>query len=204
MEKLAIDGGTPVRTRAPIVETDVFDQEELDALMEVARNKKLRRAEAAVEYERVLAEWFGVKHAIAVSSGTTALHIALAAFGIGPGDEVIVAPYTFVASDTAVLEQNAIPIFADIDPITLTLDPDDVARRITPRTKAIIPVTISGTLVDMDPIMELARKHNLWVLEDACQSLGAPTRASWSGRSGMWGCSVPSPARSSTPARVVL
>ena len=135
--------------------------------------KKLRRAEAAVEYERVLAEWFGVKHAIAVSSGTTALHIALAAFGIGPGDEVIVSPYTFVASDTAVLEQNAIPIFADIDPVTLTLDPDDIARRITPRTKAIIPVTISGTLVDMDPIMELARKHNLWVLEDACQSLGA-------------------------------
>ena len=173
MEKLAIDGGKPVRTRPPIVETDVFEKEEMDALMEVARSKKLRRAEAAVEYERVLAEWFGVKHAIAVSSGTTALHIALAAFGIGPGDEVIVPPYTFVATDTAVLEQNAIPIFADIDPVTLTLDPKDVARRITPRTKAIIPVTISGTLVDMDPIMELARKHHLWVLEDACQSTGA-------------------------------
>jgi perosamine synthetase len=173
MEKLAIDGGTPVRTQGPIVETDVFEQEEFDALMEVARTKKLRRAEAAEEYERAIAEWFGVKHAIAVSSGTTALHIALAAFGIGPGDEVIVSPYTFVASDTAVLEQNAIPIFADIDPTTLTLDPDDIARRITPRTKAIIPVTISGTPVDMDPIMELARKHNLWVLEDACQSLGA-------------------------------
>ena len=173
MEKLAIDGGKPVRTRAPIIETDVFEKEELDALIEVARNKKLRRADAAIEYERALAEWFGVKHAIAVSSGTTALHIALAAFGIGPGDEVIVPPYTFVATDTAVLEQNAIPIFADIDPVTLTLDPESVARCITPRTKAIIPVTISGTLVDMDPIMELARKHNLYVLEDACQSLGA-------------------------------
>ena len=124
MEKLAIDGGKPVRTRAPIIETDVFEKEELDALIEVARNKKLRRADAAIEYERVLAEWFGVKHAIAVSSGTTALHIALAAFGIGPGDEVIVPPYTFVATDTAVLEQNAIPIFADIDPVTLTLDPE--------------------------------------------------------------------------------
>lgn len=173
MEKLAIDGGKPVRSRAPIIETDVFEKEELDALIEVAKNKKLRRADAAIEYERVLAEWFGVKHAIAVSSGTTALHIALAAFGIGPGDEVIVPPYTFVATDTAVLEQNAIPIFADIDPVTLTLDPESVARCITPRTKAIIPVTISGTLVDMDPIMELARKHKLWVLEDACQSLGA-------------------------------
>jgi len=86
---------------------------------------------------------------------------------------VIVTPYTFVASDTAVLEQNAIPIFADVDPVHLTLDPDDVKRRITPRTKAIIPVTISGTPVDMDPLMELAKEHNLWVLEDACQSLGA-------------------------------
>ena len=184
MEKLAIDGGTPVRTGGPIVETDVFEQEEFDALMEVARTKKLRRAEAAIEYERVIAEWFGVKHAIAVSSGTTALHIALAAFGIGPGDEVIVSPYTFVASDTAVLEQNAIPIFADIDPIHLTLDPDDIACRITPRTRAIIPVTISGTPVDMDPIMELARKHNLWVLEDACQSLGATYKGQLAGTIG--------------------
>ena len=176
MEILAIDGGTPVRAANPIVETDVFEQEEFDALVEVAKSKKLRRAEAALEYERTIAEWFDTKHAIAVSSGTTALHIALAAFGIGPGDEVIVSPYTFVASDTAVLEQNAIPIFADIDPVHLTLDPEDVARRITPRTKAIIPVTISGTPVDLDPIMDLAKKHHLWVLEDACQSLGATYR----------------------------
>ncbi len=173
MEKLAIDGGIPVHSGDPIVEIDVFEQEELEELLQVAREKKLRRAEVALEYERVIAEWFGVKHAIAVSSGTSALHVALAAFGIGPGDEVIVTPYTFVASDTAVLEQNAIPIFADIDPTYLTLDPGDIARRITPRTKAIIPVTITGTPIDMDPIMELAQKHNLWVLEDACQSLGA-------------------------------
>ncbi len=173
MEQLAIDGGVPVRTRGPIVETDVFEEEELQALIEVAREKKLRRAEATLEYERSIAEYFGVKHAIAVSSGTTALHIALAAFGIGPGDEVIVTPYTFVASDTCVLEQNAIPIFADVDPVHLTLDPEDVARRITSRTKAIIPVTITGSLVDMDPIMDLAKQHNLWVLEDACQSIGA-------------------------------
>lgn len=173
MSKLAIEGGTPVRSKNPIVETDVFEQEEFDALVQVASQKKLRRAEAAVEYEQTIADWFNVKHAIAVSSGTTALHIALAAFGIGPGDEVIVTPYTFVASDTAVLEQNAIPIFADVDPVHLTLDPNEVARLITPRTKAIIPVTISGSLVDIDPIMELAKQHNLWVLEDACQSLGA-------------------------------
>jgi len=173
MEKLAIDGGSPVRTKKPIVEEDVFEEEELQSLVEVAKVKKLRRAEAAIEYEKAIADWFGVKHAIAVSSGTTTLHIALAAFGIGPGDEVIVSPYTFISSDTCVLEQNAIPIFADIHPEYLTIDPADVERKITKRTKAIIPVTISGTPVDMDPIMELAKKHNLWVLEDAAQSLGA-------------------------------
>jgi dTDP-4-amino-4,6-dideoxygalactose transaminase len=174
MRSLALDGGTPVRSTKPfIVETDVFEDEELEALLGVARKKKLRRAEAALEYERALAEWFGVQHAIAVSSGTTALHIALAAFGIGPGDEVIVTPYTFIASDTCVLEQNAIPIFADVDPQYLTLDPADVERKITKRTKAIIPVSITGTPVDLDPIMDLARKHNLWVLEDCAQSPGA-------------------------------
>ena len=174
MRSLAIDGGTPVRSTKPfLVETDVFEEEELQALLNVAKKKKLRRAEAALEYERALAEWFGVKHAIAVSSGTTALHIALAAFGIGPGDEVIVTPYTFIASDTCVLEQNAIPIFADVDPHYLTLDPADVERKITKHTKAIIPVSITGTPVDLDPIMDLARKHNLWVLEDCAQSPGA-------------------------------
>ena len=174
MSALAIDGGTPVRsTKPPIVETDVFEEEELQALLAVARQKKLRRAEAAAEYEKALAEWFGVKHAIAVSSGTTSLHIALAAFGVGPGDEVIVSPYTFIASDSCVLEQNAIPIFADVDPEYLTLDPADVERKITKHTKAIIPVSITGTPVDLGPIMELAARHKLWVLEDAAQSPGA-------------------------------
>jgi perosamine synthetase len=174
MNTLAIDGGTAVRlAKPPIVEDDVFEEEELQALLKVAKQKKLRRAEATVEYEKAIAEWFGVRHAIAVSSGTTSLHIALAAFGIGPGDEVIVSPYTFIASNTCVLEQNAIPIFADIDPEHLTLDPIDVARKITRRTKAIIPVSVTGMPVDMDPIMALARQHNLWVLEDAAQSLGA-------------------------------
>jgi len=173
MGKLAIDGGTPVRTKGPIVEEDLIGEEELNAVIEVIKSKKTRRSEVTLEYESEIAKWFGVKHAIAVSSGTTTLHIALAAFGIGPGDEVIVSPYTFISSDTCVLEQNAIPIFADIDPVHMTMDPKDVERKITKRTKAIIPVTISGNPVDMDPIMELARKHNLWVLEDAAQSLGA-------------------------------
>jgi len=173
VEELAIDGGVPVRTKGPIVEEDFIDANELRALMEVAEQKKLRRADATLEYERVIAEWFGTKHAVAVSSGTTTLHIALAAFGIGPGDEVIVSPYTFIAADSCVLEQNAIPIFADIDPTYLTLDPEDVARKITERTKAIIPVHMLGNPTDMDAIMDLAERHNLWILEDTAQAHGA-------------------------------
>jgi perosamine synthetase len=173
MEKLAIDGGAPARTKPPIVETDIVEEAEINALLEVVHKKELRRAKRAVEYEQALADWFGTKHAIAVSNGTVSLHVALAAMEIGPGDEVIVTPYTFVASNTCVTEQNAVPIFADIDPRYLTIDPADIERKITPRTKAIIPVSISGTPMDMDPIMELAEKHNLWVLEDNAQAPGA-------------------------------
>jgi len=173
VETLAIDGGVPVRTKGPIVEEDFIDVEELRLLIEVVEQKKLRRADATIEYERAIAEWFGTKHAIAVSSGTTTLHIALAAFGIGPGDEVIVSPYTFIAADSCVLEQNAIPIFADIDPTYLTLDPEDVERKITERTKAIVPVHMMGNPADMDAIMDLAERHNLWILEDTAQAHGA-------------------------------
>jgi dTDP-4-amino-4,6-dideoxygalactose transaminase len=200
---LAIDGGKPVRTKGPIVEQDVFDDEELQALIEVARQKQLRRGAATEVYEKNIAEWFGSKHAIAVSSGTTSLHIALAAFGVGPGDEVIVTPYTFIASDTCVLEQNAIPIFADIDPEHLGLDPDDIERKITPRTKAIIPVHLNGNPVDMDAIMDIARRHNLWVLEDAAQALGATYKGKKVGTIGQSAPSAPSPVKSLIPARAV-
>jgi dTDP-4-amino-4,6-dideoxygalactose transaminase len=126
MEKLAIDGGKPIRSKNPIVETDYFTDEELNSVVDVMKSARIRRGSLTLEYERLIAEKLNVKHALAVTSGTTTLHIAMAALGIGPGDEVIVTPYTFIASDTCVLEQNAIPIFADIDPITLTLDPADV------------------------------------------------------------------------------
>jgi perosamine synthetase len=173
MEKLAIEGGKPVRTSKPIVETDIIEQEEIESVLKVLKEKKVRRAEVAEEYELALADWYGVKHAIAVANGTVSLHIAMAALGIGPGDEVIVSPITFIASDTCVLEQNAIPIFADIDPEYMTIDPIDIERKITDRTKAIIPVSISGTPMDMDPIMDLAKKYNLYVIEDNAQAPGA-------------------------------
>ncbi len=182
MEKLAIDGGTPIRTKNPIVETDFFTDEELDAVVAVMKSNKIRRGSVTLEYEKLIAEKLHVKHAIAVTSGTTTLHIAMAALGIGPGDEVIVTPYTFVASDTCVLEQNAIPIFADVDPVTLTLDPVDVERKVTKRTKAIIPVSITGTPINIEPIMDIAKKYNLYVVEDAAQSLGAIYHGRYEGK----------------------
>lgn len=119
--------------------------------------------------EAAFAERFGVKYGIAFNSGTTTLHAALAAFGVGVGDEVIVPALTVISCASAVLFQNAVPVFADIDSDTFEMDPADVARKITPRTKAIMPVALYGLCPDMDPIMGLARKHNLRVIEDCAQ-----------------------------------
>ena len=119
--------------------------------------------------ERAFADRFGVRYAITHNSGTSTLHSCLAAAGVGPGDEVI-SPALTVISDAAVtLHQNAVPVFADIDPDTFNMDPEDVERKITPRTKAIMPVHLYGLPCDMDPIMALAEKHNLIVIEDSAQ-----------------------------------
>ena len=119
--------------------------------------------------EEAFAARFGVRYAITHNSGTSTLHSCLAAAGVGPGDEVI-SPALTVISDAAVtLHQNAVPVFADIDPDTFNMDPQDVERRITPRTKAIMPVHLYGLPCDMDPIMALAEKHHLTVIEDAAQ-----------------------------------
>ncbi|MFX0187749.1 MAG: DegT/DnrJ/EryC1/StrS family aminotransferase [Candidatus Hodarchaeota archaeon] len=124
-------------------------------------------------FEKEFANYIGVKHAIGVNSGTAALHIAIAALGIGPGDEIIVPPFTFIATASSILQNNAIPIFADIDNKTYTLDPDSISKRITNKTKAIIPVHLAGLTADMDPLLEIAKENNLYIIEDACQAHGA-------------------------------
>lgn len=116
--------------------------------------------------EKEFAERFGVKYAIAHINGTATMHSALAAAGVGPGDEVIVPPLTMASTSFAVLHANAVPVFADIDPQTFTIDPKDIRRKITPYTKAIIPVALYGLSPDMDAIMDIARKHDLTVIED--------------------------------------
>lgn len=125
------------------------------------------------EFEMAFAAYCGVKHAIAVNNGTTALHLALVAMGVGPGDEVIVPSLTYIASANAVTYCGATPVLVDNDPRTFNMDPALLEAKITPRTKAIMPVHVYGQSADMDPIMEIARCHSLLVVEDAAEAVGA-------------------------------
>ena len=127
-------------------------------------------------------------HSIGVSNGTSALHLALLAAGIGPGDEVITVPFTFVATTAAVVYSGARPVYVDIDPQTYTMDPAQIEQAITPRTKAILPVHLYGQMADMDPILEIARRHHLVVIEDAAQAHGAEYKGRRAGSIGDLGC----------------
>jgi perosamine synthetase len=124
-------------------------------------------------FERAFAEKVGARYAITFNSGTSTLHAALDAVGVGPGDEVITTPLTVICNGDVILAQNAIPVFADVDPDTFNIDPADVARKITKKTRAIMPVSLYGLPCDLDPLMELARKHDLFVINDAAQAHGA-------------------------------
>lgn len=127
-------------------------------------------------FEQAIARVSGARHAIVTNNGTTALHLALVALGVGPGDEVLVPTVTYIATANAVTYCGATPVLVDVCPGTLNIDPDDLERRLTPRTKGIIPVHLYGHPVDMDPITQFATKHDLFVLEDAAEALGAQYR----------------------------
>lgn len=159
----------------------LFGDEERKELLDVMESGYLFRYGAeddpafkrkVVTFEKEFAAYMGAQYCVATSSGTGSLMCCLAGLGIGPGDEVIVPGYTFIASISSVILSKAIPILADIDE-SLTIDPDDIERKITPRTKAIMPVHMLGNSCDMDRIMAIAKKHNLYVIEDCCQAAGA-------------------------------
>lgn len=176
---LAINGGTPVRTQ-PFSNWPVYGQREEELLLEVLHSGKwgMLDGDKVRTFEQRFASFQEAQHGLCVSNGTVALEIALRALGIGPGDEVITTPYTFVATASAVLMVGALPVFVDIDPDTYTLDPVKARVAITYRTKAILPVHFAGRPADMDAILALADTHKLHVLEDACQAWGA----AWQGQ----------------------
>jgi dTDP-4-amino-4,6-dideoxygalactose transaminase len=139
-------------------------------------------------FEKEFGEYVHAPHAVAVNTGTSALHLSLLAAGIGKGDEVITVPFTFVASVAAIEYCGATPVLVDIDPRWFNMDPAQVEKAITPRTKAIVPVHLYGQPADMDPILEIARRHKLLVIEDACQSHGAEYKGRRAGSLGDMGC----------------
>ncbi len=159
-----------------------------EAVLAVLESTQYVLGEQVAGFEREFAGYCGAQQAVAVNSGTSALHLALLAAGIGPGDEVITVPFTFVATVAAIRYTGAAPIFVDIDPASYTMDPSRLERAITPRTRAILPVHLYGQPADMDPILEIARKHNLLVIEDAAQAHGAKYKGRPVGSLADFGC----------------
>ncbi|PDT25937.1 erythromycin biosynthesis sensory transduction protein eryC1 [Rhizobium sp. L9] len=144
--------------------------------------------EEVIRLEQEFADYCNVKHAIAVNTGTSALHLSLLAAGVGPGDEVITVPFTFVATVSAICYTGATPVFVDVEPVTLTMDPAQLEAKITSRTKAIIPVHLYGQMADMDGIMAVADHYRIPVIEDACQAHGARYKGARAGSIGASGC----------------
>lgn len=188
--KLAINGGKPIRDK-PFDMSPIVGKEEIGAVIDVIKNKKFSTfhsnflgGEKVREFENNFAKYNKCSHVISVNSGTAALHVALAALGIGPGDEVIVPAYTFTATASSVLMNNSIPVFADVNLNTFNIDSQDIERKITDKTKAIIPVHLLGNPADMKEIMEIAEKHNLKVIEDSAQAIGSKYKGKYTGTIG--------------------
>lgn len=150
-----------------------IEQDDIDAVVEVLKGDYITTGPTVAEFEKAVAEYTGAKYAVAVSNGTAALHIACLAAGIKEGDEVITTPITFAASSNCALYCGATPVFADIDPETYNIDPADIERKITTRTKAIVAVHFTGQPCKMDELHQIAKKHQLLVIEDAAHALGS-------------------------------
>jgi perosamine synthetase len=165
----------PLRTREvkiPIGTPDI-SEEEIQAVVETMRSGWVTQGKKVEEFEVSFAKYCGAKHGVAVNTGTAAIHIALAALDIKEGDEVITTPLSCVATTNPIIYQNAKPVFVDVDPTTLNINPTLIKRKITRRTKAILPVHLFGHPADLDPIIELAEEHGLYLIEDAAQAHGA-------------------------------
>jgi len=173
VKELAINGGTPVRQTMINYGHQWIDDSDIQSVENVLKGDWLTTGPNVPLFEKAVADFIGVKEAVAVNSGTAALHAATYAAEIKPGDEVIVTPLSFVASANCILFMGGIPVFADISPDTMNIDPSEIEKQITPKTKAIVVVDFAGLPCDHDKISEIAKKHNLIVIEDAAHALGA-------------------------------
>lgn len=176
VERLAIDGGRPVRERLLPYGRQTIDAEDIAAVVRVLQSDWLTTGPSVRRFEEAFAAAVGAQHAVAVSNGTAALHAAMFAAGVGPGDEVVTTPMTFAASANAVRYQGGTVVFADVHRQTLNLDPDQVRSAITPRTKAIVAVDFTGLPADLDELRAIAGEHGLSLIEDAAHALGATYR----------------------------
>ena len=196
MLKLAetvIETGIPAKTVAvPFMDLKAqfanLRDEVLPALEGVCADAAFILGARVAEFETAFADYVGVKHCVAVNSGTSALHLALLAAGVGPGDDVITVPMTFVATSWAISYCGAKPVFVDVDDVTYTMDPNQVEAKITPRTKAILPVHLYGQPAELGPLLDIGRRHGIPVIEDAAQAHGASYRGRPVGSLGESGC----------------
>ncbi len=174
IDKLAIDGGAPIRTK-PFAPWPYFEADEIEAVITVLKSGKVNywTGDEGRLFEKEFAMFTGCDYAVALANGTVALELALFALGIGPGDEVIVTSRTFIASASCIVARGAIPVMADVDSVSQNITAETITAAITPKTKAIVAVHLAGWPCDMDPILELAKKHNLKIIEDCAQAHGA-------------------------------
>ena len=173
---LAVDGGAPVRATFLPFHQPSIDADDERAVLEVLRSGWITTGPRTKSFERALAAYTGAAHCVAVNSCTAALHLALEAIGVGPGDEVITSPVTFASTANVIVHRGARPVFADVEADTLNIDPTALEAAITPRTKAIIPVDFAGQPCELDVIIAIARRHGLTVIEDAAHAIGAEFR----------------------------
>ena len=175
-EPLAIHGGTPVRSAPLSYGRHHIEDRDIEAVVSVLRSDWITTGPAVEEFEKAIAEYVGARHAVAFNSGTAALHGACFAANLGPGDEAVTTPLTFCATANAVLYTGARPVFADVRPDTLNIDQREVSRRVTSRTKAVLPVDYAGHPADLDALLSFAEERGLVVIEDAAHALGSEYR----------------------------
>lgn len=189
-DNLALLGGKPVRTKPFLSTWPIFDESEEKALLKALRSRNwcCLRGNATYDFEKEFAQAMGVPYCVLSNGGTTALSASLHVLDVGPGDEVITTPNTFIATINVICNAHALPVFVDIDPDTGSIDADLVEDAITEHTKVILPVHLAGFPVDIEKIMSIANKHKIPVIEDACQSVFAEVNNKKIGTFGATGC----------------